>query len=184
MQQWYVKFPREEIGPIADNQLIAFRELGHVTRETLLHNGNGQWTQACKVKGLFTTPPEPITVKNICPFCKAELAEGAIKCRYCGEFTDGRIPKPEPAQQSFITQGAPAAKVAKWHPGVAAVLSLVIPGAGQMYKGQVLDGIVWFFLVFFAYGFGIGSGIPLILLPSAALHIFCIVSASQGNPYK
>lgn len=43
MQQWYVKFPREEIGPIADNQLIAYRDIGHVTRETLLHNGDGNW---------------------------------------------------------------------------------------------------------------------------------------------
>ena len=48
MQQWYVKFPREEIGPIADNQLIAYRDIGHVTRETLLHNRDGNWKKATR----------------------------------------------------------------------------------------------------------------------------------------
>jgi TM2 domain-containing membrane protein YozV len=29
------------------------------------------------------------------------------------------------------------------HPGVAAVLSLVIPGAGQMYRGDIGAGFIW-----------------------------------------
>ena len=65
MQQWYVKFPNEEIGPIADNQLIAFRELGHVTYETLVHNGDGNWVKANRIKGLFTEKPKADTLDDL-----------------------------------------------------------------------------------------------------------------------
>jgi TM2 domain-containing membrane protein YozV len=41
------------------------------------------------------------------------------------------------------------------HPGVAAVLSLVIPGVGQIYNGDFLRGIFWLILT---PGLWIGSG--------------------------
>ncbi|MEZ5362171.1 MAG: hypothetical protein R2748_07445 [Bryobacterales bacterium] len=39
----------------------------------------------------------------------------------------------------------------RWNPGVAAVLSFVIPGLGQIYKRQLLDGFG--FLFFYVAGF-------------------------------
>ena len=60
-----------------------------------------------------------------------------------------------------------------WSPGVAAVLSLVIPGAGQMYKGQVLNGLVWLVVVVIGYVMFIGPGV--------ILHIFCILGAASGK---
>lgn len=39
--------------------------------------------------------------------------------------------------------------------GVAAVLSLVVPGVGQIYNGDMLRGIVWLVIT---PGFWIGSG--------------------------
>jgi TM2 domain-containing membrane protein YozV len=59
---------------------------------------------------------------------------------------------------------------------VAAVLSLVIPGAGQMYKGQVLNGLVWLLLV--------AVGYALFIVPGIVLHLCCIFGASMGNPTK
>ncbi len=41
------------------------------------------------------------------------------------------------------------------NPGVAAVLSAVLPGLGQIYNGQILWAIFWFI---FTPGLWIGSG--------------------------
>jgi TM2 domain-containing membrane protein YozV len=41
------------------------------------------------------------------------------------------------------------------NPGVAAVLSAVIPGLGQIYNGLILRAIVWFIIT---PGLWIGSG--------------------------
>ncbi len=41
------------------------------------------------------------------------------------------------------------------NPGVAAVLSLVIPGVGQIYNGDFLRGLFWLIIT---PGFWIGSG--------------------------
>jgi len=40
-------------------------------------------------------------------------------------------------------------------PGTAAVLSLVLPGAGQIYNGDFLRGVVWLIVT---PGFWIGTG--------------------------
>jgi TM2 domain-containing membrane protein YozV len=41
------------------------------------------------------------------------------------------------------------------HPGVAAVLSIVIPGVGQIYNGDFLRGVFWLIVT---PGLWIGSG--------------------------
>ena len=41
------------------------------------------------------------------------------------------------------------------NPGLAAVLSLVIPGVGQFYNGRILAGIFWLIIT---PGLWIGSG--------------------------
>jgi TM2 domain-containing membrane protein YozV len=40
-------------------------------------------------------------------------------------------------------------------PGLAAVLSLVVPGVGQLYNGRILAGILWLIIT---PGFWIGTG--------------------------
>ena len=67
------------------------------------------------------------------------------------------------------------APVRRWSPGVAAVLSFCVPGLGQLYKGQVINGIVWFCAV--------GLGYAALILPGLLLHFFCIVGAASGNPW-
>lgn len=57
--------------------------------------------------------------------------------------------------------------------GIAAVLSLVIPGAGQMYKGSVLGGLLW--LAFVTLGY------LCLIFPGILLHLTCIFSAASGQ---
>lgn len=64
--------------------------------------------------------------------------------------------------------------VQKWSPAVAGLLSFLIPGVGQMYKGKILAGIAW--LIFTSIGY------MLLLFPGILLHIICIVTATSGNP--
>jgi TM2 domain-containing membrane protein YozV len=65
--------------------------------------------------------------------------------------------------------------IQRWSPGLAAVLSFFLPGLGQLYKGQILNGIVWFFMV--------GLGYMALILPGLLLHLFCIIGAASGNPW-
>ncbi len=59
-------------------------------------------------------------------------------------------------------------------PGVAAVLSVLIPGLGQVYSGRLLAGAIWFGVTGFCYW--------AILLPGFVAHAFCIWSAWRGCP--
>jgi len=90
---------------------------------------------------------------------------------------------PPGSGQSATTPPLPAGNVVvvnqppiqKWSPGIAAVLSFFVPGLGQLYKGQILNGIVWFFFV--------GFGYLALILPGLILHLLCIVGAASGNPW-
>ena len=94
-------------------------------------------------------------------------------------------PTPHPGQPRLVPAEhyGPGAQVTvinhppvqRWSPALAAVLSVLVPGLGQAYKGQVLNGIVWFFLV--------GVGYLALVLPGLLLHFFCIVGAASGNPW-
>lgn len=69
-----------------------------------------------------------------------------------------------------------AAPQPKWNGGIAALLSFLIPGAGQMYKGQVANGLVWFVFVVIGYF--------ALIVPGLILHLFCIIGAASGDPTK
>lgn len=123
---------------------------------------------------------EPKAIKRAttqeCPYCAAEIPLRAVKCKHCGEFVD-QDPSPK------VSASAPSAQVQVhihgrdrlWSPGVAAVLSFFIPGLGQIYKGQVINGLFW--LIITAVGY-------LCLVPGIVLHLFCIIGAASGDPYR
>lgn len=59
------------------------------------------------------------------------------------------------------------------HPGIAAVLSLVIPGAGQLYRMQTISGLVWLLCTVLAY---------LIFFPfGIVLHLGSVLMAAIGE---
>jgi TM2 domain-containing membrane protein YozV len=107
-----------------------------------------------------------------CPFCGEEILRIARKCKHCGEFLDPMLRVGGPATYVTHTVVRPEPR---WHPGVAAVLSLLIPGAGQIYKGHVIRGLLW--LVFVPLGY------ICLVVPGLILHALCIILAASGDPY-
>jgi TM2 domain-containing membrane protein YozV len=57
-------------------------------------------------------------------------------------------------------------------PGVAAVLSVLIPGLGQVYSGRLGAGALWFLATAFCYS--------AVLLPGFLAHALCVWSAYQS----
>jgi predicted RNA-binding Zn-ribbon protein involved in translation (DUF1610 family) len=120
-----------------------------------------------------------------CPFCGEKILRRAIKCRFCNEFFDGRDSRPGTSQQINITPAAqpaihvnvtqPAYRHPKWSPGVAMALSFFIPGMGQIYKGQLLNGLAWLVCTVIGY--------MLLIFPGLVIHICCVVGAGSGDPY-
>jgi len=54
-------------------------------------------------------------------------------------------------------------------PGIAAVLSVLIPGLGQVYCGRLFAGAMWFLAA--------AAGYSLILVPGFLIHALCVWSA-------
>jgi TM2 domain-containing membrane protein YozV len=61
------------------------------------------------------------------------------------------------------------------HPGIAAVLSVVIPGLGQVYSGRLLAGGLWFLGTALAYS--------AVLVPGFLVHALCIWSAYHSAKF-
>lgn len=133
-----------------------------------------------------------------CPDCSQSVSVSAYSCPHCGRpfktrttqqtaiqptvqpavpYAQPPVPLPyAPPQQVHYHYPYPYPAPQAWSPGVAAVLSLFMPGVGQMYKGRVGEGVLW--LIFTPIGY------VLFILPGLILHIICIITASQGNPYR
>jgi TM2 domain-containing membrane protein YozV len=119
----------------------------------------------------MATPVNPTVTTEAsvkCPYCAEVIAAAAKKCKHCGEFLDQTL------RQERAASPVPQQKT--WNPGTAAVLSFVIPGTGQMYKGRILAGLVWLF--------GVGVGYVAFVVPGVILHIACVYNAYSYDPIK
>jgi hypothetical protein len=79
-----------------------------------------------------------------------------------------------PAGGNVVVINQPPVRL--WSPGLAAVLSFFVPGVGQLYKGQFLNGVFWFVFV--------SMGYVALILPGLILHFFCVLGALSGNPWS
>ncbi|MBS0265635.1 MAG: DUF4339 domain-containing protein [Planctomycetes bacterium] len=111
--------------------------------------------------------------RSQCPFCCEDIARDARICRFCGEVLDPVLyrAKEDRAPVINIIHRTP-----KWHPGVAAFLSFLFPGLGQLYKGEVFRAIAWVGVVIMGY--------MCFLFPGVLAQLGCIVDAACGDPYE
>jgi TM2 domain-containing membrane protein YozV len=110
-------------------------------------------------------------------------ADGYI-CRRChhqqtaAAYAPPSAPQFAPPQQSLVVQNIIHNQGAtpRWSAGVAALLSFLFPGLGQLYKGQVINGLVWMVVVIIGY--------VCLVIPGLILHLCCIIGAASGDPYR
>jgi TM2 domain-containing membrane protein YozV len=57
-------------------------------------------------------------------------------------------------------------------PGIAAVLSVIVPGLGQVYNGQLGAGLLWFLVTSFGYW--------AILVPGFLFHVLSVYFAYRS----
>lgn len=77
----------------------------------------------------------------------------------------------QPINIIFQSPNAP-----KWNRVVAAFLSLIIPGVGQLYKGHFIAAILWFIVVVLGYA--------MFIFPGIIFHCLCVLGAFLGDTTK
>ncbi len=68
---------------------------------------------------------------------------------------------------------ATSPRVGKVDPTIAALMTTMLPGLGQLMRGRPMPGVLWAFFVGFGYLAFLWAGI--------ALHVLCILDAGLAN---
>lgn len=59
-----------------------------------------------------------------------------------------------------------------WSPGIAMVLSFLMPGVGQIYRGKKLyGGLLWLGFIIIGY--------VCFVIPGIVLHLLCVIAAGK-----
>lgn len=163
----------------ADNEASASRRASRsglmVSDVRLLYSDDSMIGQQIVANSSSPPPVQPQ------PFCVDDTAGSRVPQHYeqPPQFVapNGQQVVFQPVIQNYVTQQVLATPgYARWSPGVAALLSFIWPGLGQMYKGQVINGIAWMLLVI--------TGYFALIIPGVVLHLFCIIGAASGDPYR
>jgi len=104
-----------------------------------------------------------------CRECGNQVSSEAPSCPHCG-VPRPVLPAPTPYQSQPPAYYAPPKRP---DPVVAALLSLFLPGVGQMYKGDVGTGV--------ALLIGTIVGYAMCFFPGLVLHIAAIIHAAQDR---
>jgi hypothetical protein len=85
-----------------------------------------------------------------------------------------KIERPRVTQPMTLQRNLPTFLETRHQPNAAAaaVLSMIVPGAGQLYAGRPLSAIAWFMLVTLGY--------LLLIVPGVLLHVLCVASAASA----
>ncbi len=100
-------------------------------------------------------------------------------CAHCGrvmhvpEFSTG---EPRSCKTCGTAMTHPGYAPKRWNRGVAFILSLLFPGLGQLYRGQLLTGLMWSFVCAIGY--------VCFIAPGILLHIVCAYCAASGDTTK
>ncbi len=98
-----------------------------------------------------------------CPECSHKISDKAHSCPKCGVPISGNnINIVEVLNEPSV--------------GVAAILSFFIPGLGQLYKGSLLAGFIWFIAVVLGYIF--------LIIPGIFFHVLCLIDALTNQKSK
>ncbi len=165
MAEWYVRQGGKEHGPMDAARLKSLAQQGRLKPDSHVRKGaQTKWSSASNVKGLFEELQHSVPV-----VVEAEIVEPP-------EPPPMAEPAAQPVHVHVTQQTVVAAPQAKWNRLLAMLLSLIIPGLGQCYKGQIINGAVWFFLTIIGY--------VTFIFPGAILHICCVLGAGMGDPYR
>lgn len=132
--KWFINVQDKTHGPYSGHQLRSYIQDGRMTANTMvLPVESTKWTRTVDDPVLCAYLPQPAATNALPANGKVNAAEGSTVVQVTNNIS-------QPTAPSLIIQGPAAQKSA----GLAAFLSLLIPGLGQCYNGQVGKGILMF----------------------------------------
>jgi TM2 domain-containing membrane protein YozV len=104
-----------------------------------------------------------------CRYCKSQIEADVWVCPHCGKETRASYAVANMKHERDKHGANIGESNVPWSPGLAAVMSFIIPGLGQIYKGQIGSGLGWFL--------GVIVGYACFVLPGIAFHVWCVFNA-------
>ncbi len=100
--------------------------------------------------------PKTQSLLTTCRVCNKQISVNAASCPHCGEPMATQTRHPQMVPQYTYS------------PGLAGVLSFFIPGLGQLYRGKIFGGLLWFIFTAIGYLF--------LVVPGLIIHLFSLLS--------